>query len=408
LAVERLVRAGRLVTVSPLGTIEDGAVAIDRGTIVDVGPWAALGAAHREAEVLDAAGLVVSPGLVDCHTHNLEFGAGTKWEVGQVAQLAGAATLLLDAVRAGVTAMGEHVLGHYLFRRPIEEYRAFAASMPQTFRFAIGGGVIGTEPLACSCALMPGVPAPRNVLLDPAILRELAAANDFPGECCFATVTPANLPVSLTPHAGERAYSRDELAVIGEAYHAGGGRLGAHMEGSDAVAEFLAIGGDVIHHGHGMTDDQLPALTERGVILCATPSGGTSRRPNSPDEIAAAVAAGVTVAIATDSVLPIHPEATWYDRPDGYLIESADLMYVAQPAMRRLVADGASVDDALALITLNGAKVIGLQGELGSLEAGKRADLVFAAGVPGLEATSPDDVKLVMIGGEVVFDRRTS
>jgi imidazolonepropionase-like amidohydrolase len=407
LRVEKLVRAGRLVTVSPVGTLDDGAIAIGDGLIATVGRWRELRAQYPDVDVVDARELVVAPGLVDCHTHNLEFGAGTKWDLGQSAQLAGAAALLLDAVRSGVTAMGEHVLGHFAYKRSIDDYRTFAASMPQTFRFAIGGGVIGTEPLTCSCALRPAQPNPRDILLEESILRELAARNEFPGENCFATVTPANLPVSLTPHAGERAYSRDELALIAHAYQQGGGRIGAHMEGAEAVDDFLALGGNVIHHGHGIAPEQLSVLARQGVLLCATPSGGTSRRPNSPDEIATAVRAGVPVAIATDSVLPIHPEATWLDRPADALVESKDLMYVARPAMRRLVEDGLDASAALALITLNGAKILGLEHQLGSLEPGKRADLVASQGVPGLEIDAERDIKLVMIRGETVVDARS-
>src|SRR6185436_6253687 len=102
-----------------------------------------------------------------------------------------------------------------------------------------------------------------------------------------------------------------------------------------------------------------------------------------------------------------HPEAAWFDRPEGDLIESADLMYVAGPAMRRLVEEGMEPGAALALITRNGAKVIGLEDRLGSIEVGKQADLVVGTGIPGLDVTSAADVRLVLIRGELVFDSRS-
>lgn len=404
--VDKLIRAGRLVTVSSLGEIDDGAVAIAGSSIVAVGPWSQVHADYPAVEVLDAGGLVVTPGLVDSHTHNLEYGAGTMWGLGERGQLAGAATLLLNALQAGVTAMGEHILGHFAFRRPGHEYREFAARMPQTFRFAVSGSVIGTEPLSCFCALFPGEGVPLDALKDDGNLRELAALNEFPGENCFVTVTPANLPVSITPHAGERAYPLDDLARVARAYQAGGRRFGAHMEGPEAIADFLAVGGNVIHHGHGMPRELLPVLAERGIQLCATPSGGTSRRPNSPDDIAAAFQAGVVVAIATDSVLPVHPEATWFDLPADTPVQSSHLMYLARPAMRVLRDQGVSESDALALITLNGARITGLDDRLGSIEPGKQADFVLATGVPGLDVTSAEGVRAVMIRGDLVFDRR--
>jgi imidazolonepropionase-like amidohydrolase len=402
----RLVRAGRLVTAGPAGVIEDGGLAFAGLSITAVGTWDDVRRRHPDADVIDASSLVVAPGLVDSHTHNLEYGAGTMWGLGERAQLAGAARLLLNAVEAGVTAMGEHLLGHFAYRRPQQAYRDFAASMPQTIRFAVGGSIIGTEPLGCFCTMTPGGPSSLKMLRDEGMLRELAAINEFPGENCFVTVTPANLPVSITPHAGERAYSREDLARVARAFQAGGKRFGAHMEGPEAVDDFLAAGGNVIHHGHGLAPEQLPILAERGVMLCATPSGGTSRRPNSPDEIVAAMEAGVRVAIATDSVLPVHPEAAWFDVPADTEIESSHLMYLAHPAMELLVQRGWAPSDALALITLNGARVIGLEDLLGSLQPGKQADLVFADGIPGLEVTAAAGVRAVMIRGEFVFDRR--
>jgi imidazolonepropionase-like amidohydrolase len=403
---QRLVRAGRLVTVGPAGVIDDGGLAIDGPSITAVGGWAEVRRRYPDADVIDASSLVVAPGLVDSHTHNLEYGAGTMWDLGERGQLAGGARLLLSALEAGVTAMGEHLLGHFAFRRPQEVYREFATHMPQTIRWAVGGSIIGTEPLGCFCTLTPGGPSSLEALRDEGMLRELAAINEFPGENCFVTVTPANLPVSITPHAGERAYSREDLARVARAFQAGGKRFGAHMEGPEAVDDFLAAGGNVIHHGHGLAPEQLPILAERGVMLCATPSGGTSRRPNSPEEIVAAMEAGVRVAIATDSVLPVHPEAAWFDVPADTEIESSHLMYLAHPAMQRLVERGWSPSEALALITLNGARIIGLDDLLGSLEVGKQADVVFADGIPGLEVTSAAGVRAVMIRGAFVFDRR--
>ncbi|MGZ4786586.1 MAG: amidohydrolase family protein, partial [Acidimicrobiales bacterium] len=64
-----LVRGGHVLTMGPLGDLRDGAVALDGDTIAAVGTWAALHAAHPDADVVgDEHGLVL-PGLVNAHTH---------------------------------------------------------------------------------------------------------------------------------------------------------------------------------------------------------------------------------------------------------------------------------------------------------------------------------------------------
>jgi imidazolonepropionase-like amidohydrolase len=81
-------------------------------------------------------------------------------------------------------------------------------------------------------------------------------------------------------------------------------------------------------------------------------------------------------------------------------------MLLAGPAMRLLTAQDVSESDALALITLNGARILGLDDRLGSIEVGKQADLLLTTGVPGLDVRSAEGVRAVFVRGEIAFDRR--
>jgi imidazolonepropionase-like amidohydrolase len=398
----QLLRAGRLITVSEKGELNDGAVAIRGDRIVAVGSWDEVSAGFPDASMVDSRAYVVAPGLVDPHTHNLEFGPGTAWNVGRRAQFGGAASLLFDALCAGVTALGEHVLGHYQFAREVREYRALADQMPQRIRLGVGTCCVGTEPMTYLTALDPGGSRDPKVLLEDDTLRKLAEMNEFPGENCFVTSTPANLPIEAAPNADLRMIDRDSLKRVIDAYHDAGQRVGAHLEGLEPARDFVELGGNVIHHGFGIPNDFWPLMAESDVILCATPGAGTGWQPNSPDEIAAAVGAGVRVGIATDAVIPQSGLATWYDTPAGSLIRSTDLMRIAAPGLRRLVSDGASNNDALALLTLNSAGILGLEDVIGSIEEGKYADFVIVDGVPGVETTDPSAVKGVIMGGDLV------
>src|SRR5579871_3835070 len=71
--VDVLWRGARLAAMTaggaPFGWIEDGALAARDGRIAWVGPAAALPAGLAAAETIDVGGRVITPGLIDCHTH---------------------------------------------------------------------------------------------------------------------------------------------------------------------------------------------------------------------------------------------------------------------------------------------------------------------------------------------------
>lgn len=427
-----LYRAGRVVTVTPRGTIRDGAIAIKGGRFVAVGTWEEVIAQFPEAAatadatadpaaittmVTDAGpDAVICPGLIDCHAHNLEFGPGTAFGASEEMQLLGATELVVRALRGGVTALGEQVLGHFQFKMGVEGYRRFAATLPITVAFSAGCCSVGTEPVTHVCSAKSGGPVAKEVLFREETLEYMAASTDYPGEHAMATITPANLPAHLTPNAGRIFLRALDLRRFVDAYHRAGRRSGMHIEGDETARYFVKVGGDVIHHGHGLSFAVLQLMAACGVELVATPAGGTGHRPNSPGEILAAVGAGVRVSIATDAVMPLHRDANWFDcngkaeaRPSflpGQKVFSEDLAAVARPALRLLSSQGLDENEALALITRNPAQVLGRPGLTGTIEPGAQADLVIADGIPGVEVASTTAIRAVVAGGKTLVSRQ--
>ena len=126
-----LVTNGRLITRDAAQPyFEDGAVVIDGTTIAAVGEAAALKARHPDAEVVDAKGGVIMPGLINAHTHIysglarglaiagntptnfLEVLEGTWWNIDRHLTLDGtrasAYATVLDCIRDGVTTIFDH------------------------------------------------------------------------------------------------------------------------------------------------------------------------------------------------------------------------------------------------------------------------------------------------------------
>lgn len=126
-----IVTNGRVITRDPNNPyIEDGAVVIDGDSIVEVGPAAEVAANHPDAEVVDAQGGVIMPGLVNAHTHiysGLARGLAIDgcnptnflenleqqwWRIDRALTMDGtracAYATILDSIRDGVTTIFDH------------------------------------------------------------------------------------------------------------------------------------------------------------------------------------------------------------------------------------------------------------------------------------------------------------
>ena len=127
--------------------------------------------------------------------------------------------------------------------------------------------------------------------------------------------------------------------------------------------------------------------------------------PNSPQDIVDLVMANITVAISTDGLLPLHPEAHWISAKDAELLGPETLMMIAHPAMKLLHSAGYNENAVLALITLNPAIIMGKEDQYGSLREGLDANFIVSSGIPGLEITNPEEIQQVYYQGIKVIDR---
>lgn len=403
-----LIVNARAIPISQPGIIENAAVAVQDGKIAAVGSLESLGITEKEIRdsarlVLDAQSSIVMPGLVDCHTHLMENGVyPTQFATGSARKM-GIIANLLGALQAGITAVGEHCLGHPELHDNPETYRASSSGLPLTVRLASGMCVIGTNPMVATASTRPGevlLPADAG----PELFREFAFQSDYPGENIFVAATVANLPLEAAPLAGTQAMTLDQVERAVKTFHAAGKKIGAHIEGDDLIQMFVALGGDAVHHGHGIAPETARLLADKNVPLVATIHGGTSRRPTGPDEIVNLVESGVKISIASDSYLYAHPEANWVDEElRGRLLGPRDLMRLCRPVFSALAGRGHKVWDILAMVTKNPADILGV--DSGCIEAGRRADLIICRGIPGFDFDDPCQISTVIVGGEVVIQR---
>ncbi|PID18405.1 amidohydrolase family protein [Sporosarcina sp. P35] len=401
-----IIRGRKIITVGKLGTIENGAMAVENGKILDVGNWNRLQNRYPGFAVIDYSAYVITPSLVDCHTHLLEFAPSSLYPDLPINHLKVGKDLLLDALSSGITALGEQICGHPRFDFSVSDYRKAVLNMPLDVSFAATSISIGFEKLVHFTAVTQSQAVGKSDLMDLNVVQMIARASDYPGENLFINATPANFTADEVPRAGEVIYTLEELKRIAEIYHQCGKRIGVHVAGESSIKMALDAGVDVLHHAHGITDGLIKQASKQRVEIVATPMGGTHLPPNSPEDVLALVNNNITVSISTDAYLPPYQGVTWLPFTDQALRGPDVFMLIAHPAMKLLKENHYGENEILALLTANPAALLGRENSFGRLEQGLDANFLVSEGIPGLEITSAEDISKVFFRGKKVIDRK--
>lgn len=198
----------------------------------------------------------------------------------------------------------------------------------------------------------------------------------------------------------------DEVKALVDTAHLYKKKIAVHAHGDDGINAALAAGADSIEHGTMLNEESIRLFKKSGawyVPTLSTVNGYIERLkadPNAypPDVLAKvrwrievtgkslekAYPAGVNIAFGTDAGVSKH----------GRNADEFELM----------VKHGMPASAAIAAATTGAAKLLGVDSEVGSLEAGKAADLIAVSGNPLSDITALKSVGFVMKGGIVYKD----
>ena len=400
-----IVKSKKIVTVSKLMTLLDGAFVVEGNIIKDIGKFKDIALKYKHLNVVDFGELVISPNLVDCHTHLLEYAPSTVYPVTDVTYEMAQQALILKGIMSGITAFGEQICGSPMYEISINEYKEKVKNMPIDIVFSANSITIGLEELVNLTAVTGKTVVDKETLVNNEVIERLAEYSDYPGENIFINATPANLTSNLVPRAGEIIYTQDEIDKIVDIFHRNGKKIGCHVAGEEGIKMAINSKMDIIHHGHGINDELIDIVKKSNIIIVATPLGGTHLTPNSPEEIVKLVQEGIVVAISTDAYLPADNTLPWLNFKDKLPKGPEVLMALAHPAMKILKDIGIDENYILALITLNGAKVLGIEEYIGSIEIGKNANFLVSKGLPAVEITDIKDILKVYYKGKCLINR---
>jgi imidazolonepropionase-like amidohydrolase len=192
------------------------------------------------------------------------------------------------------------------------------------------------------------------------------------------------------------------MANAVEIAHRAGKKVMAHAEGADGIKAAVRAGVDSIEHGTAMDEEGARLMEQHGTWLVPTlfcfqhdMITGTSQGRD-PVSFAKGVAILKEQQPAFQRALAHHIRIVYGvdDDPDFVSKEFG-----------ALVKGGLSPIDALRAATINGAQLTGRADDIGSIEAGKFADIVAVDGDPLADITNMEKVVFVMKGGETYVDR---
>jgi len=390
--------------------ITRGTVVVDAGRITTVGPSDAV-SVPGGAEVVDAAGLFLLPGLFDCHVHlsgRRTMDARLEAWVGPGLAAARAAGDVQKALQAGFTTLrdcgGATALA---LRDAINE-----GSLPGP-RIIAAGPFVESTGGADDLSFMPLDVTRKGssvVLVDGpqecrrGVREALRAGADFIKTC-------NNGGSFLHEHAliDRPEWSTEELATIADEAHRKGVRLAVHAHVAPSIKEAILAGADSIEHCTLLDEECASLMKERGVFLDPTfmavhrmaKLGADLGTPEFAIKQAQTLVAGNYAAFryAVEAGVEVILGTDISGFPAGKLGEHAI-------EFEHLVEAGLTPMQAIQAATRNAARACGLGGSLGTLEAGTIADMVFVAADPLADVRVLQDVRMVVQGGRVVVERR--
>ncbi|MFI5370997.1 MAG: imidazolonepropionase [Candidatus Eisenbacteria bacterium] len=347
-----------------------GAVVFRDGRVLEIGPATELSRRHGEARPINAYGRLVTPGLVDCHTHMIFAGQRAaefqrKLAGESYAAIAAAGGGIRSTVRA-TAAEREDALEKTLAAR-LERWRASGCTTVEVksgYGLAPGAEVRLLELMRSAVQRVP-TRVQRTALLLHALPEDHAdRRSEYLATMCdhvLPEVVRRDLAVAVDVFCDPVGFTVAECRVLLTRAKELGLAVKVHAEqtarfgGAALAAEMGALSAD---HLECATAEDWATLARAGVVGVLLPAAALTLRQTLP-EAAMLRASGARVAIATD----FNPGTA----PAQSLLECAAL------ASRFC---GFDATETLLAITWNAARALGLESQIGHLNPGASGDAV--------------------------------
>ena len=378
-----MIHGGILCTMAGENDIFTGDVLVEDGKISQVAPEITA----EDAEVIDATGYYVMPGLIDAHTHIGLFDFNSDKSVDDANEMTDPVSAAMDArysfnIKARELKVAyEHGITTMLFTPGSGDVFCGQPFVAKTYGDNIFDMTV-KAPAAVKIALGGN---PKNTFGD---LNRLPMTRMGVAHVLWETFRKAKEYLDKKEKGEKQDYDANMEAIIpalrGEIpckIHCTQYDMLTAIEVAKAYGVRFSL-----EHAWGASD-YLEEIVESGCDICygpiATYRAPGERRRVDVEAVKMLDDRGVNVAIITDS--PILSEESLYHH------------------MGEAVREGLAQERVIRMVTINPATQLGLEDRLGSLEAGKDADIILVKGKLGLDTDAR--VHLTMINGQVVYQR---
>jgi imidazolonepropionase-like amidohydrolase len=402
-----LIKAGRLFDARSGRMLTGQSILIEGDRIKEVGAASEVAGHAPKALTIDLSSATVLPGLIDCHAHilgdkkdltstnylRISSAQGALWGVHNVQiWLDHGFTTLRDAGEKDI-AYGQLALRNSIDKGLIRGPRIVAAGS----QISVTGGHGDGDPLAPDQAL-PRRPNLADSVeeISSVVRRDLKYGADWIKLMATGGVS------DIFSDYNVQELSEDQMAKAVEIAHRAGKRVMAHAEGTEGIKAAVRAGVDSIEHGTMLDESGAVMMAQKGTWLVPTLQAvRLSAAPNAAsgqDTVATRKAKELVKFLPAAFRIAIrhHVKIAFGLDWDPELVDGE---FVA------LVQEGLSPTGALQAATVNAAELLGLSDNVGSVEAGKYADLMAVKGDPLSEIKNMENVVFVMKGGEVIKNR---
>lgn len=396
-----VIRAGRLLDVKTGNVQSNQAILIEGDKIVSVGPASSV-KTTPDAAVIDLSNATVLPGLIDAHTHitfNPQFGYETLGISVPREALIGAhnARVTLEAGFTTIRNVGARGYSDVALRDAIN-----AGDVPGP-RMIVSGPALSITGGHCDNNLLPyDYHASSDGVADGVenVQHRVREIIKYGADVIKVCATGGVMSKGDDPNHSQ--YTMEEMKAIVAEAHRLGRKVAAHAHGAEGVRWASDAGVDSIEHGHLMDDASIATLKKNGTYLVPTlylvdwqkENVATTHLPEyarkkmemvsqvGQNNARKAIAAGVKIGMGTDAA--VYPHG----------LNAHELAVYVRLGMTPL--------QAIQSATVNDADLLGWTDRIGTIEAGKYADIIAVDGDPLKDVATLQSVKFVMKGGEVV------